>query len=266
MIKMIVVDLDGTILDENRKVSENTKQYLLKLKKIGYIITIATGRIYSSALKATDGAEFANYVISDTGTCAYRTSDAESIFKNIINRETANKFFKYYNDECRYIDICDKNVIYKYSDEIENSSVVKTIKDKDYILDTCKDISHISIAMKSNDAVIELYNKLIIDIPELDIIVMQDSFSDRKWIETMPKGCSKYNGIKELADYLNINNEEIIAFGDGLNDVEMLEKCGHSVALQNALPEVKSVADEITLYDRNHDGVINYLKEYLDEK
>lgn len=264
MYKMIVIDLDGTILNEQRRVSKSTKEYLKMLKNNGYIITIATGRIYASALNATDGAEFANYVISDTGTCVYDNSNAKAIFKNTISENTVIKFFKYYDEQCRYIDFCDKNTIYKYSDEIENSTVVKTVKDKEYILNNCTDVSHISIAMKNNEAVINLYNKMKNEIPELDIIIMQDSFSDRKWIETMPKGCSKYNSIKALANYLNISNDEIISFGDGLNDIEMLQKCGYSVALANALPEVKKVANDITIYDHNNDGVIEYLKEHLD--
>lgn len=264
MYKMIVIDLDGTILNEQRRVSKSTKEYLKMLKNNGYIITIATGRIYASALNATDGAKFANYVISDTGTCVYDTSNAKAIFKNTISENTVIKFFKYYDEQCRYIDFCDKNTIYKYSDEIENSTVVKTVKDKEYILNNCTDVSHISIAMKNNEAAINLYNKMKNEIPELDIIIMQDSFSDRKWIETMPKGCSKYNSIKALANYLNISNDEIIAFGDGLNDIEMLQKCGYSVALANALPEVKKVANDITIYDHNNDGVIEYLKEHLD--
>lgn len=82
MIKMIIFDLDGTLLNDKRRISDKTKEYLSILKSKGYIITIATGRIYASALNATDGAEFANYVISDTGSCAYNTLNGNSIFKN----------------------------------------------------------------------------------------------------------------------------------------------------------------------------------------
>lgn len=263
---MIVVDLDGTLLNEYGKVSVDTKNYLTKLKNNGYIIVIATGRIYKSVMNATDGAEFANYLITDTGSCIYDTTSEISIFKNVINKETAKKIFEYYNDDFKYIFVCDKNAYYKYSDEIENSWITKTIKDKDYILNNCNEISHISIAMKNNDDVMKLYKKILIDIKEVDILIMQDSFSDRKWIEILPKNCSKYSAIKFLSDYLNIDNKDIIAFGDGLNDIEMLEKCGHGVALKNALPEVKKISNDVTLYDNKNNGVIKYLMEYLDVK
>ena len=265
MVKMIVVDLDGTILTDNEKVSTATKKYLMKLKEKGYIITIATGRIYASAVNATDGANFANYIITDTGSCIYDNRDDKPIYVNSISKNTAIKLFNYYDENCRYIYFCDKNTIYKYSDETPNSDskLVKTTKDKDYIINSCKNISHASISMKNNDAVIKLYNKMVKEMPELNMMLMQDSFSDKKWIEIIPNGCSKYNSIKLLAKHLNISNDEIIAFGDGLNDIDMLEKCGYGVALSNALIGVKEKAKDITKFDNNNDGVINYLKDYL---
>ena len=89
------------------------------------------------------------------------------------------------------------------------------------------------------------------------------SFSDRKWIETIKKGCTKYTAISQLANHLNINNDEIIAFGDGLNDIDMIKNCGIGVALSNALPLVKESANFITTYNHENDGVIEFLKEYL---
>lgn len=263
---MIVLDLDGTLLNSNKKVSDESKTYLKKLKEQGIIIVVATGRIYASALNATDGAEFVNYVISDTGSCAYNVDNNETVFKNTINKKTTLKILNYFNDNYRYIDVCDKDTIYKYSNETEIHHNIITTMDLNLILKNCKEISHISISLKTNDMVFELYNKLIKEFVKLNIIMMQDSFSDRKWIEIMPKGCSKYNGIKKLAKYLKVKNNDIICFGDGLNDIEMLEKSNYGVALKNALPEVKKVAKDITKYDNDHNGVINYLKEkvYVD--
>lgn len=263
LIKMIVLDLDGTLLNSERKVSEISRNYLKKLKKMGYIIVIATGRIYESINYVINGFDCVNYVITDTGASCYDTCDGHTIFNHPIELETAKKFKKFYNDDCVYIDVCDKNTIYKYSDIDEDYYYIETTKNWNYIFNNCKEISHVSISMKTNEQVIDLYNKLKEDIPELDINIMQDSFSSIKWIETIKKGCTKYKAISELADYLNIKNEEIIAFGDGLNDIDMIKKCGIGVALSNALPIVKENANFITTYDHNHNGVIEFLKEYL---
>ncbi|MDD6223454.1 MAG: Cof-type HAD-IIB family hydrolase [bacterium] len=260
---MIVLDLDGTLLNSEKKVSERSKNYLRKLKDMGYIIVIATGRIYESIDYVMNGFEYVNYVITDNGASCYNTCDDHTIFNNPIELKTAKKFKKIYNNNCMFINVCDKHTIYKYSDIDEDDYFIDTTKDWDYIFNNCKEISHISVSMKTNEQVMELYNKLKEDIPELDINIMQDSFADRKWIETIKKGCTKYKAIAELANYLNINNDEIIAFGDGLNDIDMLKKCGIGVALSNALPVVKENANFITAYNHNHDGVIEFLKEYL---
>lgn len=263
MMKMIVTDLDGTLLNKMRKPTEETKQYLKSLKEQGYIIVIATGRIYVSALTATDGAIFANYIIADTGACTYQVT-GEPIFQNLIGKETVEKLFEYYNEEFRFMDVCDKNMIYKYSKtEVENSDFVKTVINPNDILKEGLEISHVSIVMNTNEAVLNLYEKLIMEFPELEILIMQDSFKDNKWIEMTAKGCSKYRAIKNLADHLEIKNEEIIAFGDGRNDIDMIRNCGFGVALANALPEVKEVAKDITSLDNNHDGVICYLQSII---
>ncbi len=262
-MKMIVTDLDGTLLDENRKVTDTTKQYLMNLKEQGYIIVIATGRIYSSILDATDGALFANYLITDTGACTYKIT-GEPIFKNIIPKEIVEKVFNYYNEDFRFIDVCDKNMIYKYSKtEIENSSIVMTVDDKNRILEKDLEVSHVSIVMRNNELVLELYETLKKELPELEVLIMQDSFKDNQWIEMTMKGVSKYSAIKNLASYLGIQNEEIIAFGDGRNDIDMIKNCGYGVALENALPEVKAVAKDVTSYSHDQDGVIRYLESII---
>ena len=77
------------------------------------------------------------------------------------------------------------------------------------------------------------------------------------------KNDNKYNGLCILKEKLGINNNDIIAFGDGLNDVVMIENVGFGVAMKNALKEVKNNADAVTFEDNNNDGVVNYLKSIL---
>lgn len=262
---MIVLDLDGTILNQNRRVSNNTIEYLNRVKQAGYVVVIATGRIYASALRATYNAPFANYVISDTGARTY--NDKQELIKiKTIDKDIVEKMFSYYNSSCKSIEFCTANMIYKYTDKIEIGNGVMTTKDKAKIIEHDGEISHISIFMSNIKETEILYHQLIGELKDLNIIIMQDSFSERKWIEIMPKECTKYNAIKELAEMLHIKEEEIIAFGDSLNDIEMLKNCGYGIALKNALPQVKAVADAITEEDHDHEGVINYLKEYLNVK
>ena len=84
--KIIAMDLDGTLLKDNKECPKSTKEYLKKLKNGGYIIVIATGRILKSAKDITDGAEFANYIVADSGSVIY-----DNKYKNIISESIIDK-------------------------------------------------------------------------------------------------------------------------------------------------------------------------------
>ena len=92
---------------------------------------------------------------------------------------------------------------------------------------------------------------------------MQDSFKSDKSIEVSSKNVSKYAAIKKLADLLNIKNDEIVAFGDSPNDLDMIKNCGFGVSMKNALDEVKKVSDATTVKDHNDDGMTDFLKNIL---
>ena len=91
---------------------------------------------------------------------------------------------------------------------------------------------------------------------------MQDSFSDKKWVEIFNKEVDKYNAIIEIVKKENIEPQDIISFGDGLNDVEMIRRSGVGVAMGNALPEVKENAKFVTL-SNDEDGIKAFLEDYL---
>lgn len=267
MKKMIVMDLDGTLLNHESRVSSKTKEYLNRLKKNGYIIVIATGRILKSALIATDEADFANYIVTDAGATVYReeNKDWKEIYSNLIPKRIAEDIISIY-DENRfmYIDICSKNYIDKYATKYFSENViVRNYNNKNEILENVNEINHISVRFVENKFVKgykELFSK---KYPELDIKIMQDSFDDVKWLELAKKGIQKYNGIYKISQIENIDNKDIIAFGDGLNDVDMIEKCGVGVAMKNALKEVKEKADFITEKSNYEDGIVDFLEKNL---
>jgi len=84
MVKILVFDLDGTLLNDQKELSLKTKNYLQKKKEEGYIIVIATGRMFQSVLNVTENAYFCNYIISDTGALIYDNQKKEVIFRKNI--------------------------------------------------------------------------------------------------------------------------------------------------------------------------------------
>ena len=263
---MLVFDMDGTLLDNNRNMPSENIDYLNRLKNDGYIIVIATGRTISSAYNRLNNINCVNYIISDTGAKIYDLDKKKIIYNRSISNDIASEILDLYNDNFRDIDICSNGKYYKYSLCLEeNSDIVKTYKDKKRLLNDINDIDHIGMGFKNDDCTIEMYNYINANYKCFDCIIMQDSFEGGKWLEILPKGSSKYNAINELAKNLNISNNEIMAFGDGLNDVEMIEKCGKGVAMANALDEVKEKADYTTRKNNEELGVIDFLKEYLND-
>ena len=259
--KMIVVDLDGTLLNANGSCSSKTKKYLKKLRELGYIIVIATGRVLKSAIDVTDGAEFANYIIANAGALIYDMNSKKIIMSNSISLNDTKMILSHYNDEIDYINICD---LFYHNRCLGNTKIKsiyeKNIQDLNKFISNCEDILHITIKLKNNELVDKYYNKL--KTTNLNIIVMQDSFSELKWLEIFNNGVSKYNAIKIISKIENIDNDNIIAFGDGLNDIDMIRMCGVGVSMGNALDEVKLVSNYTTL-SHNEDGVIYFLRKYL---
>ena len=258
--KLIALDLDGTLLNSDGIVSNATKTHLQKLKEQGHIVTVATGRILNSALVGTDGAEFTNYIVSDAGAAVYKNDETKKEWKEVyahtLSKEIVKNIASYYdNDKFTAINICDRNNIHHYD---------QTIDIKEF-LENITEIIHLSISFINNKFVEEYLKIFTEKFPMLKVEIMQDSFGEVKWLEIAKKGVEKYKGITEIAKLEGIANENIIAFGDGLNDVEMLKKCGVGVAMKNALPKVKEQADYITSRTNNENGVVEFLKEYLVE-
>ena len=254
--KIIALDLDGTLLNNDGKISEISKKYLEKLKKEGHIVAIVTGRILKRALFGTDGAEFANYIVSDTGAAFFKKDNKEwkEIYSFTISKELAKEILQYYGkDKFVSIDLCNKDGIYKYDGSVDMKKFLENISQ----------ITHITTGFLNNDFAIEYLQIFKSKFPSLEMGLMQDSFGNKRWIDIVQKGVEKYKGIVEIAKLEKISNKDIVAFGDGLNDIEMLKKCGVGVAMKNALPEVKEKANYITCKTNDENGVVEFLNDYL---
>lgn len=262
--KMIVVDLDGTLLHINQECSYRTKKYLKRLKDLGYIIVIATGRVLRSAVTVTGGAEFANYIIASAGAVVYDMDKSRTIMKKSININIVKDICNSFNEEeFKYINLCDLFYHNKYVINYNRfNSFEKGIGNINCFLDNCDDIVNVTVKFNNNDLVDKYYD--IFNRDEIELLIMQDSFGTEKCLEIFDKGVSKYNAIKVIMEKENIANNDVIAFGDGLNDVDMVKLSGIGVAMGNALSDVKEVSDYVTI-SHNDDGVVYFLRGYLSE-
>ena len=264
MYKMIVTDLDGTLLDHNKKVSEKSKKYLKELKNKGYIICVDTGRTLGRARYALGEFDYINYLIGNNGTYIYDVDNDKSLYKSIIKAEDVKELFMKYLDEYEVFEINSYEYIFSYRSRTRNiEPYVEKIDNKDVFFNKISEVYNVTIRFENEDMVNVFLEDLKNNYKNISFFIMQDSFSNKKWITLINKKDNKFNGICILKNKLDINNKDIIAFGDGLNDVVMIENVGFGVAMKNALNDVKVNAKDVTMEDNNNDGVINYLKNII---
>lgn len=263
-VKMIVTDLDGTLLDLDKSYSLNVKNYLAKLKDEGILIVLATGRILDSAIDVTDGAEFASYIIASNGCIVYDMKNKKEIQTKNIPMADVIKLCRNYFHKTDFIDICNRHYYNNLSrNETVDEGFTKKIRDVKTFFTNEQQVTLLGLANKNKDALMDIYNEIEQCYPEYEVFIMQDSFSDNKWVEVMPKNVNKISGIKSICEIENIDLEDVLAFGDGLNDVEMIQNVGIGVAMGNSLDELKSNAKYVAPSHRE-DGVYKFLKEHFD--
>lgn len=251
-IKLIITDLDRTLLRSDKSISEQTKSVFDMCRELGILTAFATARAENAARRFIDCIR-PDIVISCGGALVkhhdrviVRKRLSSEISKGIIDTcldltggqgeitvETdAGHFWNYRvkpggdYSECIYTDFSDFNFpTYKITAELETEEFAKAVARK---------------------------------YPECETL----SFRGEKWRRFAAKGADKVSAIFELCEHLQIGTENIMAFGDDYNDIEMLKAVGTGVAVENAPDEIKSVADFVTESNDN-DGVALFLKNHL---
>lgn len=270
MKKIITVDLDGTLLDSNKKVPESTKKYLRSLKENDYIIVIATGRTINSVKEVTDGGDFADYIISDTGLILYDIQKDEIKYREYINEKEVEQLYdEAIREKCKRIEIFTNDNYYEYqkNKEYSNNKIAKAnihIEKYEDFFKYNDTINHMAISFDSNEEGRKFALENQNNLKNIDILVMKDSFAQKiEWLEICCKGINKYTTLKKLTEILDTNMENVISFGDSPNDVEMIKNSGIGVAMSNAIDQVKRVAKSETTFSNNEKGVENWLRNYF---
>ena len=259
MKKMIVVDLDGTLLDNHKQYDVSTTEYLKQRKEEGHIIVIATGRILPSALKVTDNAYFANYIIASAGTLIYDVESQKILLKSTLNNYVLKLIGKL-STAFKEVDFLSEHTLYSLGNTkmplfYEQKITIKQVT-------SLKDVTQISIHLY-HDKWIQSYRQILAKyMPDISIRIMQDSKKPHRWLFITNPDQNKYTMITLLAEKNHIKLSDVIAFGDGLNDLEMLSKLPVSVAMGNALEEVKQVAKYQTTSNEEQ-GILKFLKNIL---
>lgn len=260
--KIISTDFDGTLLTSDKRVSSKNKNTLLKYKNQGYIIVGITARNLPSVKSKVD-IEIFDYVILNNGGYVYDVKKEDGYYVKIIDRETITKIVKHFKDICQGIDYISINKYYMFRNNglLDHRHFVQEVESFDEIFEP---ICRMNIMANNMDDLESYKDYLDQNIKEIDSIIMCDTDDKtcRKWIAINPKGFNKFTGLKELCEKLNVDSSQVIFFGDSANDIEIIKNVGLGVAMENALPEVKEIAKEVTLTN-DDDGVAYFLEKVL---
>lgn len=249
--KMIFFDIDGTLLDEDKKLPSSTKEAIAQLKSAGHQVAIATGRAPFMYKELREELEIDTYV-SFNGQ--YVVSGGEVIYKNPLQKETLRSLSEFANKS-------NHSLVF-----MDHENMRATVKYHPYIEES---IGTLKIAHPEHDPQYhedkEIYQTLLFcenqeERPYLDTF---HQFQFIRWhrlsTDILPSGGSKARGIEVMIKHLGIDHDHVYAFGDGLNDIEMLSFVKNSVAMGNAHDSVQKVAKHITKHV-DEDGILHGLQ------
>lgn len=260
--KLIAMDFDGTLLRDDKTISENTKNILKLYKDLGYLIVGVTARTLAS-IKEVVPVDIFNYLIINNGVSIYNVNDDNMIYQGTIDINDAKDITNGIEDYCDQIDYITDNIYYTYLQK--KKSNLDFIKDIDSIDEIDEQVARMNLFLKDKSKVNDYFKLIKTKYENIKCFIMQASDSTDKWIVLNPKGVNKANTLKELGKMEDISLDEMIFFGDGLNDLEVMKEVGLSVAMGNALEVIKENAKDIAK-SNNEDGIVDFLDKKLNRQ
>lgn len=257
MIKFVAVDMDGTFLDDNKEKSPEYERVIRELLKQGVKFGVASGRQMASIKKEFPEFDDELIFIAENGTLV--EYEGQTILEECMTPQVRDKILdKVEKLEGKKIIYCTKDCTYvdDLSEEtMEN--IRKYLPAYEYIDDFRKiDKLPLKISVyspKGHDKEIEKVAAIVSDWAKV-------CTSGHEWLDIIPKESNKAAGIRAVTEKLGISTDEVMAFGDQMNDFEMISSVYYSYAMDNAADEIKQVA-RFTAPSNNDYGVIQVIKE-----
>ena len=258
MIKIIATDMDGTLLDDEKQLPSNFEDVISDLSRRKINFVISSGRSFNVLKK-----QFTRHIDDLTFICdngAYIVVGGKNIYTSVIDRQTVTDII----DRCEKLGytliLCGKKgAWHNASEESQNKEISNYYVCQTYLKDLhdCTD-EIFKVAIFKEDG-----------FSNAQYEALSDCFADRcnvllsgsHWVDIMNKGVSKGSALSTICNRFGVGYNEVMAFGDYLNDVDMLNCAYYSFAMSNAHSSVKQVANFIT-GSNNDNSVMKEVKKY----
>jgi Cof subfamily protein (haloacid dehalogenase superfamily) len=271
-LKLILFDLDGTLLADDSSIGAETKKLIPRLQQKGVNFTFATGRLHSAITCYAEELKLNSPLISLDGCLIKKYPSNELLYEAYIKEKHVKKALQYAEKYLINIALCHDEAIY-YT---ENNSVIPQILDKfgaryqevptyNGYLDKTLEV----VFAGDNKDVIK-YVRSRMEFPYSAGLntsyFKSQSFGGIYYLEIRRKGSSKRTGLFRLLKYFKIRIEQTAVVGDWYNDVSLFETGALKIALSNAVAEIKRMADVVVDKSNNEDGAAVFLENVLRAK
>lgn len=263
--KMVAMDMDGTLLNQQHQLSPRTIQAVQHIANLGITVLLATGRMVAAItdhlkLLGTQGIVVAHNgaLVKDVQTnhIYHHETISQQVVQMVLKQAEKNKIVTHLN--------LDDEVYFNQQNPLSE----KFAKELRISLTYISELSGVSgnptsILMMDRKSVLnEVLNDVQNHAPDgFDYVLIP--WIDEIWqLQLLPPNTSKGKGVLEVASQLDISPESIISFGDSYNDIDMIQQTGLGIAMGNAVQKLKDVADYVTL-PNHRDGVAMVLEELV---
>ena len=287
MYQLVVVDLDGTMLNSYGMVTENTKKSIRQTIEKGIDVIIASGRPIDSIKTIAKEIGSKNYFIAGNGALIYDMKKDEIIYDKFLPKHKVLEIIKIceensisynvYTDQTILATALKYNVLYYQKENLkkeENKQTKISIIENMYeYVKNKKEEKYLKITICDDNQTV--FQSIIRKLRKIQgIEVLDVSHMSRKTIkqgteeitiayyytEITVQNVDKWNAVEFLMEKLNISKEEIVAIGDNVNDKKMIQEAGLGVAMEGSTPEITQIADYVTT-SNNEEGVAKVLQK-----
>lgn len=263
MIKLIVTDMDGTLLNSKKEMPQGMKVLLKRLREQGIVFAAASGRQYYSLADTFRTWKDAMYFIAENGCMVVRGQADEVLSADTLDAQDVEHFIRILREiPGAYIIACGKKSAYFEVEEDEN--LMRNVRPYYAHYQQVDDLLTVDDAILKI-AVLHLQGTATHVLPY--VAAYQNDFSMPvsafEWLDIMKKGVHKGNGVRQLQQLLGITRRETMAFGDFMNDYELMQEADYSFAMKNAVAEIKRVSHFVTEYTNEEAGVAREIEKWM---
>lgn len=262
MYKMIAIDLDGTLLNDELTISPDTAAAIQKAIRMGTVVTIATGRMFSSAKLIAEQLGIHAPLITYQGAMIRIAGEAEALYERPVPPDISEKLVTIAREKNIHMQVYQDDILYG---DAETDKLIAYAEAVQVPYTVEPDL--VGLAKKGFTKLLFIDEPEVLDPlqKELQVLFGESAYitkSKRTYLEVTHPEANKGSALLFLANALGIDRSEIIGIGDNHNDSELLKAAGFGIAMGNAVPEMKELADYTSL-SNNDEGVLHAIDKFI---